>query len=218
MPGPVRQIGELIGAALDTRQSDIHTSYAGIVKKYDSSTLRAEIETATHNPVTLADGSLEFKPLPIIPDVPICHLSAPGFSITFPIAVGTPVLVVCTVLDPSQFRSTGLVGPPGFIRRHAIGYAHAIPSVAFGGPGPGLPGAAINALILEGASIQLGLGATDFIALAAKVLTELGVVKSSFDSHTHPYIDTPAGPATTSPPTVPMTTASSVAAVKAKAE
>ncbi|MEM7608184.1 MAG: phage baseplate assembly protein [Myxococcota bacterium] len=54
--------------------------------------------------------------------------------------------------------------------------------------------------------------ASDFVALAAKVLTELQNIKTWFDTHTHP---TSMGP--TSPPTTPMPAPASVAASKARA-
>lgn len=63
------------------------------------------------------------------------------------------------------------------------------------------------------ASDDLRLGdpeATDKVALAPAVKSELDKIKSELDSiqtalstHTHPYVDTPIGAATTSPPVAP---------------
>ena len=60
--------------------------------------------------------------------------------------------------------------------------------------------------------IKFGGGA-DFIALAAKVLTELSSIQSQFNTHTHAT----AGMGAPSPPVVPMTSPNSVAATKVKA-
>jgi hypothetical protein len=61
--------------------------------------------------------------------------------------------------------------------------------------------------------IKLGAGATDFVALAQKVLTELGKIETAYNTHTHPTA--PDGPV--SPPSATYVKAS-VAADKAKAE
>jgi phage gp45-like len=63
-------------------------------------------------------------------------------------------------------------------------------------------------------------GATDFVALAAKVLTELNDIRTKFDAHTHVTTATiDAGPVgALAPPAPPMGAASSTAAAKVKAE
>lgn len=218
MPGPVRTLGEVIGASNDTLKGDVHTSYVGVVKSYKPSTMRAEIESAVHQPIKLANGSFSFQPLPIVPEVPICFMSAPGNSIVFPIAQGTPVLMICTVLDPSQFRFTGQIGPPGQTRRHAIGYAHAFPSVPLGGPGT-LPPAHDLKMVIEGVDgIQLGENASDFVALAALVLARLNTIQTTFDAHTHPYLPGPGPSAPTSVTGTLIGTLAPVAATKVEAE
>jgi len=60
--------------------------------------------------------------------------------------------------------------------------------------------------------LKLGSGA-DFVALAAKVLTELNAIKTWADVHVHPTGMGPSGP-----PATPMTQPGSVAASKVKAE
>lgn len=78
-----------------------------------------------------------------------------------------------------------------------------------------------TAVVLDGDTlIKIGAGSTDFIALAAKVLTELQAIKSYIDTHTHLVPGAVSGgPGITSNvPTSPMPTPSSVAATKAMAE
>ena len=84
--------------------------------------------------------------------------------------------------------------------------------------GKGGPGHEPATLTLDATSeIKLGAAASDFVALAAKVLTELNSIKTAFDTHTHPFVATGAA-SPTSAPTAPMTTPSSVAAALVKAE
>jgi len=73
-------------------------------------------------------------------------------------------------------------------------------------------------LTLDASSeIKLGASASDFVALAAKVLTELQDIKTAFDTHTHPFAATGAV-SPTSAPTAPMPAPNSVAASLVKAE
>jgi hypothetical protein len=60
-------------------------------------------------------------------------------------------------------------------------------------------------------AVSVGAG-SDFVAMAAKVLTELSAIITAFNAHTHPA---PGG--ATSPP-MPMTSAGSVASVDLKAD
>ena len=63
--------------------------------------------------------------------------------------------------------------------------------------------------------IKLGLGATDFVALAAKVLTEFAAVKAAYDVHTHGH---GVGPGVTTIPAPLLPTPGSTAATKTRAE
>lgn len=62
-------------------------------------------------------------------------------------------------------------------------------------------------------------GVTDFVGLAAKVLTELNDIRTRFDVHVHPTaaVGAPSVP-TPVPGVIPMGAAGSVAAAKVKAE
>lgn len=66
--------------------------------------------------------------------------------------------------------------------------------------------------------IKLGASASDFVALAAKVLTELQDIKTAHDAHTHNYNPGPSALAPTTPPLVPMPAPNGVAATLVKAE
>jgi hypothetical protein len=66
----------------------------------------------------------------------------------------------------------------------------------------------------------MGANASDFVALAAKVLTELQDIKSWADTHTHTTTATVStgSVGVVSTPTVPMPAPNSVAATLVKAE
>jgi hypothetical protein len=82
-------------------------------------------------------------------------------------------------------------------------------------------------VVVNGANVAITGGAMlgdadpaagDFVALAAKVLTELGNIKTAFDAHTHLYNPGPGVPAASAVPTAAMGTPGSVAATKVKAK
>ena len=111
------------------------------------------------------------------------------------LALGSEVLVVFIEGDPKQPAIVGFAGR-------------------------GQPGHTPTKTTVDIASeLLLGAGAADFVALAAKVLTELQSIKTAYDLHTHAYVPGPAGPTTPSaPPLTPLPAPSSVAAAKVKAE
>ena len=84
--------------------------------------------------------------------------------------------------------------------------------------GKGGPGHEPSTITIDATSqIKMGAGASEFVALATKVLTELQDIKTAFDTHTHPFVATGAA-SPTSAPTVPMPAPNSVAATLVKAE
>ncbi len=118
--------------------------------------------------------------------------------------------------DDPEVRGQGLRRVP--IRHGLPGCAVRVPrgtrlELAFDGGDPSRPRVANWE---PGGLTLVTIGSADlakFVALAPRVLEELQASKQSFDTHTHP-----SGMGPTGVPTVPMTTPSSVAAAKLKAE
>lgn len=75
-----------------------------------------------------------------------------------------------------------------------------------------------TAMTVNAGTIKLGSGASDHVALASLVETQLGDLWTALQSHTHPYTDTPVGPSTTLPSTNATGAAGSVGASKVTAE
>jgi len=131
--------------------------------------------------------------------------------LTFPLAPGDTGELVCSDRSLDQWLAKGIPSDPVLASTHLLENGVFVPGLK---PAANvLPPTSLTDTVLDGATgIQLGYGATDFVALASLVLAELQAIKVAFDTHIHP---TPSG--ASSPPTVPMPTPGPVAATKVKA-
>lgn len=217
-----------------TRES-IYCALPASIVAYSPATQRADVKPQLKHTVRDALENKELvEDLPILCDVPIMFQRFGGFMLTMPVAVGDTVLLVFTDRSIDKWKTNGGNVDPIDLRAHDISDAVAIPGLY---PGPAaLPATLTTGLALgkagdttlqihiDGTSINLGgPGATDFIALASKVLTELDKIKTAFNTHTHPVpaLAVAAAPGSTTPgnttgPSATYTSAS-VAATKAKA-
>jgi hypothetical protein len=129
---------------------------------------------------------------------------------TWPIQPGDHVLILISTLSPQQWRQSGQPSDPGDLRPHHLGNSFALPCLA--PASQTLAHASQSALVLEGPTeIKLGQDATDFVALAQKVLDELNKILATFNSAVAPA---GGGAVTYGSPYVPA----AVAATKVKAK
>lgn len=68
-------------------------------------------------------------PKPIIYDVPFVLMAGGGSFVSFPIAVGDPVLLLFSQEDIDNYRNIGVIGEPNTLRRFNINDAIALPCV-----------------------------------------------------------------------------------------
>jgi len=106
--------------------ANIHTAMPGQVVSYDFTTQKADIQPTINKQWT--DGTT--SPMPILHGVPVIFPCAGGASLSFPVLVGDPVLlVVCersitewlfsggqvTPIDPRKLDITDAVAIPGLL-------------------------------------------------------------------------------------------------------
>jgi hypothetical protein len=179
--------------------------------------------------------SVDVQPVPFVRDrtgaafaikqvqrVPVKYPGGGGFEIVWPLIPGDTVVLHVSDRSIDQWRRTGLAGDTRAGRMHNISDAFADPST-----GPDTSPATVTAtkftlrgpggvaLALEtGGIVNVGaeVGA-EFIALAAKVLSELTSIQTQYNLHVHVA---PVG-GSTGVPVPPMTAPGPVAATKAKA-
>lgn len=151
---------------------------------------------------------------PTLLDVPVAWLGdGASYAITWPLVQGSVVGLVPQGADISQWYANGTVGLPApSERRFDLADVIALPAP----PWRATPANAVDsaAMVLFANLVKLGdASASDFVALASKVLTELGKIETAYNTHTHPTA--PDGPP--SPPSATYTKAS-VAAAKVQAK
>lgn len=176
---------------------------------------------------------------PIFRDIPVSFPGSTLGGLTYPISTGSHCHLVPQEADCSAWFSSGTVSlPPKSDRRFSVSDLVAwplsphpatspLPSSAIAPDGPVLWVGSAGPFAGPGGAVYLGDStATDFVALAAKVLTELGKIETAFNNHVHlpGSFSTPSGAvvgtsgAVPPPPIAAPYTKSSVAASLVKAK
>lgn len=171
---------EIIRRAIESRVSDVFTSAPARVVSYDASAQLATIRLTTARPIATDEGDVTHEPYPDIPAVPVCFPRGGGYAITWPLAAGDAVLYVGVTWSPSEWRKGAQDALPADTRHASPGHGVAIPLL--GQDAQALESAATSALVVTGADVRLGSkDASDFVALASLVESELQAIKSAMD-------------------------------------
>lgn len=223
-------IEQVVDAATRALKKTLYHVMPGAVVQYSASTQTATVQPMLTDPRVNPDtGAVFYEPWDPMLAVPIMWLRAGGFTISGPMIGGDPVLLLAWDLDPSAWLAQGAKSPastqaanPADVGRHAGKFWTALPLNIFGPIADA--GAAGGALVVgkdgdaaqirfAAGSIQLGNTGGDFVALASKVLTQLGNIVTAFNSHVHPVPGVTSGGSTTtsSPPGTSMPSPGSVA-------
>lgn len=117
----------LLQSAMDARLQSVQVAFPARVQTYDAAKQAADVLPLTRGLIEDADGAQRFEDLPLLQRVPVLFPRSGNFALTFPIAEGDTLLVVCTTRDFSQWRRTGSVSNPEDVRAHSIANAVAIP-------------------------------------------------------------------------------------------
>lgn len=172
---------EVIEAFISSRLGDTYHILPGIVQTYYPATQEADIQIAINDPRFEPDtDALETEPWPLYPRMRVSWPRFGGYTIMGPLNPGDSVQVFFQDLDDSAFRATGQASDPPRTRRFGSDSAFCVP---FGVADKDIAtdaAEASSALILgkdgapqqiqvNGTTIDIGKGATDFVALAAKI-------------------------------------------------
>lgn len=173
-------IDEVITAAREATLLDLHTCMPGIVKAYDASTGRANVQPAVKVALKRENGSRAFESLPLIQNVRVCWPGAGDFELHLPRAQGDTVWLMFSEVDASRFESTGQESPPAWLERlglcSPVAYPYnRLPKATTGGarmvcPSPFVFG---NPLTAEFVALQSQLTALK-TAIASAAATEVG--------------------------------------------
>lgn len=201
-------LAETIQLYTDNLRSSTYHTYPGVVVAFYSGDGTADIQPAVNDVRFDADTQERIsEPFPVIPKVKIMYPEGGGCKITWPLNAGDRVTLHAYDLDPTVHAQTGKVEDPQDVRRHGGGYWQAKPEDITVAGAVAVPAG----LVITAPSIVLGAGATDFVALASLVATELGKIQTALNSF--PPVPSGGGPVTPGSPYTP----GSVAATKVQA-
>lgn len=111
---------------IETAVADLHTAIPGRIKSYDATKQTATVQIALRRlfrPIDQPAQEIEVSP---IIDVPVLFPRAGGYSITFPVAVDDPCLVVFAERDIGGWLENGATAIPPTARKHDYSDAVAI--------------------------------------------------------------------------------------------
>lgn len=199
---------EILNAFKASIMAELRVSCPAKVVSWDASKQLADVKPLIKDIFEGEDGEVQHLSIPVITNVPVVFPGAGGMRITFPVAIGDTVHLVFCDRSIDAWLDQGGETAPVDQRRH-----HIADAVAYPGLHPN--NAAWSGL--EDGVVTLGssTGASEFVATAQRVLTELNKIKTRFDEHTHVC---PAGTTTayTPPEYIPTLVAPASSTVKIK--
>lgn len=211
-----RSPAEIFGVFRDVLKNDIRKIAVATVTAVNATAQTVDVQLCTNNPLFDDAGNVFMEPAASIAGVPLGCLRGGGFMIWLPVAVGDSVLILFTDLSADTWRSgDGSPQDPAWLGVHTADSAFALPMFAPDSrPLTSPPTDATKIIIGQdgsaaqiriGADIELGSPATDFVALASKVLTELTKIQATLATGANS-----GGPVVFSLPYVPSSVASAL--------
>lgn len=189
-------MAEIFGAHLDVTKNEIRKVATGTITAVHADRQTVDVQLAVNNPVFDELGNVFTEAAPSLSDVPLGVMRGGGFFVWLPVAVGDSVLVLFSDLSCDAWRAgDGTAQDPGWVGKHTYDSPFAIPCVAPDAKMFADPNAASGKVIIGkdgsqaqirvGATdIELGAAATDAVALASLVATELGKIVTALGSLT----------------------------------
>lgn len=201
-------LAQLLNAFRARVMADIRVSTPGKIVRWDPATQLADVAPQVWEQLENEAGDLEAVRLPVVCNVPVQFPGAGGLRITFPVAVGDTCLLVFTDRSLDAWLANGGEQAPDDTRRH-----HLSDAVAFLGIHPN--GAAWGGVEAGVMTLGSSSGASEFVATADRVLTELNKLRTAFNAHTHTVAATGLVSAAAGSPVTGAATASAPSAAPA---
>lgn len=215
MSGKKFDLMDLYHVIRHTIVSEVHTMLPGKIVKYYPDTQTADVQPMLKRVYwsqdTAADGTPPghkvYASYGTIPNVPVEFPGGSGFILTFPLGTGDTCDIEFSEASMADYLATGQESSPQDVSRHSLAHAVCHPIYC---PSTSLTDSAITGndrmvigqaggiqMQITGSEIIFGAGATDFVALASLVKSNLDKLQAAFDSHVHAT----AGTGSPSPPT-----------------
>jgi hypothetical protein len=107
-----------------------HAALPGVIDAYDAATQTATVTPQVKSQHRDEEGELVAEAMPAIQGAPVFFPRAGGFSITYPLTVGDPCLILFADRDISGYLETGNREAPPTGRTHAYQDAIILPGLA----------------------------------------------------------------------------------------
>lgn len=171
-------LARLLNSVRDSVFAGLRVACPGRVESYDAAKQTVNVKLLVQDFYEDAGGERRYVSEPVLSNVPLQFPGGGGMRITFPMAAGDPVLVIFADRAIDQWQASGNEGTPEDTRRHHISDAFAIPGIKANTQ-------AWADAPTDTITIGSDAGASEFVATAQRVLTELEKIKTAFNAHTH---------------------------------
>lgn len=115
--------------AQDALQTNIHTTFPGMVQSFNAAALTAVVQPAVMYQVRNEAGVWNWIKLPLLLDCPVQFPSGGGFTLTFPLAPGDEVLVHIAERCIDAWWASGGTQPQAKFRMHDLSDGFVVPKV-----------------------------------------------------------------------------------------
>lgn len=154
------RLEDVMAFALQQFIKDLYTALPGLIVVYNPETKRATIQPALNTIFT--DGIT--SSLPILQDVPVIFPAGGGYTLTFPLKNGDPVLILFSKSGIENFKtnykqglpSDGVMSLENAVAIPGFGALNITPASSSGFTAQSEDGA--NAIIIESEKVELKLG------------------------------------------------------------
>jgi len=194
-------LAEVIRRHIEQAADELHTCLPGVVTVWDAATQRADVKPLIRHAWLDEADARQVESLAVCTGVPVQFMAAGGFALTCPISTGANGLGPATTgtlffseasLD-RWLSGTGAEVDPEIDHRHTLSDGIFVPGLnPFSAPLAGIPTDHAFLGAVNGVGIHLRAGiicvgdeaGSDFVALAAKVATQLDALKTAFTTWT----------------------------------
>jgi hypothetical protein len=96
-------LSKLLRESFEYNMTDIHTALSGVVKKYDPTTRRADVQPSLKR--KMPGG--KYLDFPVIPDVPVLFPGTKKYTLHFPLEEGDEVLLIASERGTDSWKAQG---------------------------------------------------------------------------------------------------------------
>jgi Phage protein Gp138 N-terminal domain len=145
---------EALESAISSRIEQVHISMPARIEMWNPSTQKASVQPLLKVRYADESGNPILETLPVIHDVPILFPGFGGYRLTFPVPVGSTVMLLFSESSLDLWLTRGGLVAPGDDRRNHLSDAVAIPGLYDFGHTP--TSAPDDAMVLHAENLKLG--------------------------------------------------------------